>query len=101
LKLLGSLSRQALKHEADHCEPHEGGDGQSLLDGSPARFSKGVADRIARARIGSRAADLATVLLGNDPAGDFVRIRAAKDAIPTTVASIFAKGAGLATASQN
>jgi hypothetical protein len=74
--------------------------GQSILDASPTKFSTGVADAIARARIGSRAGDLAQVLLGTDPASSFARIQAAKDSIPT-IGSVFAKGAGLADASQN
>ena len=53
-----------------------------------------------RALIGSRAGDLAQVLLGTDPASNFARIQAAKDSIPT-IGSIFAKSAGLADASQN
>ena len=74
--------------------------GQSILDASPTKFSTGVADAIARARIGSRAGDLAQVLLGMDPASNFARIQAAKDSVPT-IGSIFAKSAGLASASQN
>ena len=71
---------------------------QTIFD--PGKVTTGIADSIARARIGSRAADLATVLLGQNPESDFARIQAAKDAIPA-IGSVFGQSAGLLGASQN
>jgi hypothetical protein len=66
---------------------------------NPFGIPAAIRDSIGRARLGSRSAELAKILLGEDPAASIAKIEAAQAAAPT-IGGVFSKALGQADASQ-
>ena len=66
---------------------------------NPWKLPTAIRDSLGRARLGSRSADLAKILLGEDPVASAAAVRAAMEKAPT-VGGVFSKAFGQADASQ-